>query len=115
MYFSWKVRNPSAALYDYTGDVDSTQQDGLSLFVPWNDNVAVATPSRRRRDTDSTDVTGTVYGAIVGTQQTRNTFKLSYTDSTTTTNPATNSATSVKICTLLMGILALLDISFQQL
>jgi hypothetical protein len=80
VFFSWKVRNPSAALYDYTGESDETNKQGLDLFIPWNDNI-INEGSRRKRSTD--DATGTVYGAVVGAQQKTNNFALSYTDSAT--------------------------------
>jgi hypothetical protein len=103
MYISWKVRNPSAAFYDYSGETDSTQQKGLVLFVSWNDDVIVANPDRREGDTELGNVTGIVYVAVVGTQQTRNIFTLSYTDS----------GAIVKTGSMLMGLLTLLAICFQ--
>ena len=104
IYISWKVRNPSAAVFDYFGDVNERSINGIELYIPWND--ANSAGNRRKRSTE--DVTGTVYGSLVGTEQKQNSFvltQLSYKDSST--------ATSIKAGGLLTGILALLVVWLQ--
>jgi hypothetical protein len=49
MYFSWKVQNPSAALYDVESSVDSSMSGGVWVSIPWSDD-ASNTQSRRKRD-----------------------------------------------------------------
>jgi hypothetical protein len=94
-YFSWKVYNPSAALYDYTAEVDHKSARGIDVHIPWNDEVSYnndddqdnADDSSKDKDNDaaslqatSEDVTGTIYGALVGSMQGDNEFQMSYTD-----------------------------------
>jgi uncharacterized protein YegL len=112
-YFSWKVHNPSRALYDYFDEVDSSYFYGKDISIPWDDKLSYndngdsddnddktgtkdKTGSKDNDDktgskdndadgssSSSTDVTGTIYGALVGSEKTDNAFVLSYTDSAT--------------------------------
>jgi hypothetical protein len=105
IYISWKVRNPNAAVFDYLADVNE-KMNGVELFIPWND--AAGASNRRKRSTE--DITGTVYGSLVGTEQKQNSFVLSYKDSA----DSADSAASIKAGGLITGILALFVVWLQQ-
>jgi Mg-chelatase subunit ChlD len=90
-YFSWKVNNPSSALYDYTAEVASA--DGIYVHIPWDDEVSYNNDDDQANENDSSsdkdsaslkatavDATGTIYGAMVGSTKGDNVFTMSYTD-----------------------------------
>jgi len=79
-YYSWKVQNPNEALYDDMVEVDAGDRS-TSVHIDWNDEAERNARSVTVAGSSKQTLEAPLYGAVVGVDDGKNEFTLSYVDS----------------------------------
>jgi len=99
-YYSWKVQNPSEAIYDAMIEVDAVK-GSASVYISWKDRTKRNADELNDSDmsNQTTIVARPLYGAVVGVDDGLSDFTLSYVDSADWTSSVTPSSSTTSVTT----------------